>query len=131
MPITIIHAANLDLMHGMESLIFDGQGNLLTIYNELSNAALYFIFVVIMVVPPLISRYLPRLTMIWPLSTDTSQIIMNLVPQLATVSILYIPLIINAWNYYVTPLLIVGALITGLGTYALDVTQAKLKTRLS
>lgn len=124
----VIHVTNLDLIRGMEPpLIFDGSGNLLTIYSELSNVMLYFVFIIIMTIPPLISRYLPRLTIIWPMSRDISQIIMNLVPQLITVSLLYIPLINDLWNYYITPLLVVGSLIVGFSTYALDIAQSRLK----
>ncbi len=123
----VIHVTNLNLIRGMESLIFDGSGNLLTIYSELSNVMLYFVFIIIMTIPPLISRYLPRLTIIWPMSRDISQIIMNLVPQLITVSLLYIPLINDLWNYYITPLLVVGSLIVGFSTYALDIAQSRLK----
>ncbi|WP_148678298.1 hypothetical protein [Vulcanisaeta distributa] len=126
-PIMVIHVTNLNLVRGMESLIFDGSGNLLTIYSELSNVMLYFVFIIIMTIPPLISRYLPRLTIIWPMSRDISQIIMNLVPQLITVSLLYIPLINDLWNYYITPLLVVGSLIIGFSTYALDIAQSRLK----
>lgn len=119
---------NLDLVRGMESLIFDSSGSLLTLSNELSNVMLYFVLIVVMTIPPLVGRYLPRLIMTWSVSTDISQIIMNLTPQLVTASILYAPLISgNTWNYYVTPLLIIGSFIIGLGTYALDITQSKLK----
>lgn len=126
-PITAIHATNLDLIHGMESLLFDNSGNLLTMYHELSNAPLYFILIIITVVPPLISRYLTRLLMTWHTNAILSQAIINLTPQLITASILYIPLIINTWNYYVTPLVIVGAVIIGLATYALEIAQSRLK----
>ena len=126
-PITVIHTTNIDLVRGMESLIFDGPGSLLAIYDELSNVMLYFTFIIIITVPPLMGRYLPRLLMTRLTNAGLSQAVMNLMPQLITASILYVPLIIDAWNYYVTPLIIVGALIIGLTTYSLDIVQSRLK----
>lgn len=122
----MFHVTNLSLVQGIEQLMSVSPGDLSAVFKELSDAVLYLVFVIIIAVPTLIGKYLPRLSMNWSMNTEVHQAIMNILPQLITASLLYIPLIDGTWNYTITPLIIVGSLIIGLGTYVLDIAQIRL-----
>ncbi|MGC9178633.1 MAG: hypothetical protein ACP5GZ_00300 [Vulcanisaeta sp.] len=128
-PITVMHTANLSITYGIRSLLFGNSGNPFMMYNELNNLSLYLAFIIIIATPSLVSRYLSRLVMLQPLNNNVAQVIMNISPQLITTSLLYAPLVSNAWNYEATPLFIVGSLIIGSLMYILDILQSNAKIR--
>jgi len=121
-PITAISTSNLNLIQGLQELLFGNVSITLGMgYDEVINVLLYVIFAIIIVAPPLIGRYLTRIVTQLALGQDIVQVIMNLAPLLLTVALLYIPgIIINSVNYEVTPLIMLGSVIMGSLGYLTD-----------
>ncbi|MGC8543005.1 MAG: hypothetical protein ACP5NQ_03600, partial [Vulcanisaeta sp.] len=121
-PITAISTSNLNLIQGLQELLFGNVSITLGMgYDEVINVLLYVIFAIIIVAPPLIGRYLTRIVTQLALGQDIVQVIMNLAPLLLTVALLYIPgIIINSVNYEETPLIMLGSVIMGSLGYLTD-----------
>jgi len=117
-PVIRVSISNLNFIHGIESMLSNEPLSLSVGYGNLINASLYLLMIIVIVIPPVVSKYLTTTITQVNLSGKIIRLLTNFIPPVLTTAILYVLPMIGSSE--ITPLFLLGSVITGSIGYVID-----------